>query len=78
MTGNCLQFGLNISFLDEKVPKHRLALSIWVEHKLFKGKDSKMTGNCLQFGLNISFTDEKDPKQREAFTKLVRIPAFQE
>ena len=34
-------FGLNLSFLDEKVPKHRLALSVWVECKLFKGKSSK-------------------------------------
>ena len=60
---------------SKTVGKH---LPVWVEHKLFKGKSSKMTGNCLQFGLNISFIDEKDPKQREAFTKLVRIPAFQE
>ena len=39
--GKRRMFGMNLSFLDEKVPKHKLALSVWVECKLFKEKSSK-------------------------------------
>ena len=39
--GERRMFGMNLGFLDEKVPKHKLALSVWVECKLFKEKNSK-------------------------------------
>ena len=68
--------GRSQAFQGKKFQNSRLTFSVWVEHKLFKGKSSKTQGDCHWIGLNLSFLDEKVPKHRLALSVWVECKLF--